>query len=97
MEIIGKLHFSLQTTPTADPPVFTLICIFTGDPDATVIWTRKENARFSAANGTTQTMTNMTSGTYSILTVMGRLQGKYKCRVENNVSNDAEVRDVTGE
>ena len=34
------LKFSLQITPTADPPVFTLTCVSTGGPATTVTWTR---------------------------------------------------------
>ena len=81
MEITGPLQFSLQTTPTADPPVFTLTCVSTGGPATTVTWTRDGAA---ATGDTSQTVTDMMTATYNnTLTVTGRLPGNYNCSVAN--------------
>ena len=79
MEINGPLQFSLQTTPTADPPVFTLTCGSTGGPATTVIWTRDGAA---ATGDTSQTV--MTATYVNTLTVTGREPGNYTCSVANN-------------
>ena len=80
--ITGPLQFSLQTTPTADPPVFTLTCVSTGGPATTVNWTRDGAA---ATGVTSQTVTNMMAATYNnTLTVTGREPGNYLCSVANN-------------
>ena len=79
--ITGSLQFSLQTTPTADPPVFTLTCVSTGGPATTVNWTRDGGP---VAGVTSQTVTNMMAATYNnTLTVTGREPGNYSCSVAN--------------
>ena len=78
----GSLQFSLQTTPTADPPVFTLTCVSTGGPATTVTWTRDEAA---ATGVTSQTVVDQVTITYhSTLTVTGREPGYYTCNATNN-------------
>ena len=79
--ITVPIQFHLQTTPTADPPVFTLTCVSTGGPATTVTWTRNGAA---ATGVTSQIVVNMTSITYnSTLTVTGREPGNYTCSVAN--------------
>ena len=81
VEITGPLQFCLQTTPTADPPVFTLTCVSTGGPATTVTWIRDGAA---ATGVTSQTVTDMMTATYNnTLTVTGRLPGNYTCSVTN--------------
>ena len=81
VEIIGLLQFSLQTTPTADPPVFTLTCVSAGGPATAVNWTQD---RAAATGVTSQTVVDQEAITYhSILTVTGRLPGNYTCSVAN--------------
>ena len=82
VEITSTLQFSLQTTPTADPPVFTLTCVSTGGPATTVTWTRD---RAAATGVTSQTVVDQEAITYhSILTVTGREPGNYTCSVTND-------------
>ena len=85
MEITGPFQFSLQTTPPADPPVFTLTCVSTGGPATTVNWTRDGAAvPYDANHVLTQTVTYQHTATYSnVLTVTGRLPGNYTCSVAN--------------
>ena len=91
VSIAEPLQFSLQSAPTADPPVFTLTCISTGGPATTVTWTRdgavvSYNKYFLHA----QTVTNSADSTYSsVLTVTGREPGKYQCTVTNARGNDS--------
>ena len=81
LEITGSLQFSLQTTPTADPPVFTLTCVSTGGPATTVNWTRDGGP---VAGITSQTVINLITATYhNTLTVTGREPGNYMCSVAN--------------
>ena len=78
---VDPLQFSLQTTPTADPPVFTLTCISTGGPATTVNWTRDGAA---ATGVTSQTVVDQEAITYhNTLTVTGREPGSYTCSVAN--------------
>ena len=78
---VDPLQFSLQTTPTADPPVFTLTCISTGGPATTVNWTRDGAA---ATGVTSQTVVDQEAITYhNTLTVTGREPGNYTCSVAN--------------
>ena len=82
VEITGPLQFSLQTTLTADPPVFTLTCVSTGGPATTVTWTRDGAAMTGI---TSQNVTNLMTATYhNTLTVTGREPGNYTCSVTNN-------------
>ena len=85
VEITGPLQFSLQTTPTADPPVFTLTCVSTGGPATTVTWTRNGAILSNDANHVfTKTVTDQLTATYSnVLTVTGREPGSYQCSVAN--------------
>ena len=85
VEITHPLQFSLQTTPTADPPVFTLTCVSTGGPATTVTWTRDGAAVSYDANYVfTKTVTDQVTATYSnVLTVTGREPGSYTCSVAN--------------
>ena len=85
VEITGPLQFYLQTTPTADPPVFTLTCVSTGGPATTVTWTRDGNNVSNDANHVfTKTVTDQLTATYSnVLTVIGREPGSYTCSVAN--------------
>ena len=81
VEINGPLQFSLQTTLTADPPVFTLTCVSTGGPATTVTWTRDGAAATGVAS---QNVTSTLAATYvNTLTVTGRLPGNYTCSVTN--------------
>ena len=83
--ITGPLQFSLQTTPTADPPVFTLTCVSTGGPATTVTWTRDAAIVSNDANHVfTKTVTNQLTATYAnTLTVTGREPGNYTYSVAN--------------
>ena len=85
VETTGPLQFSLQTTPTAEPPVFTLTCVSTGGPATTVTWTRDGAAVSNDANYVfTKTVTNQVTATYSnVLIVTGREPGSYQCSVAN--------------
>ena len=85
VKINGTLQFRLQTTPTADPPVFTLTCISTGGPATTVNW--KLNGvivSYDPNHKFTKTVTDQLNATYSnVLTVTGREPGNYMCSVAN--------------
>ena len=85
VEITDPLEFSLQTTPPADPPVFTLTCVSTGGPATTVTWTRDGAVVSNEANHMfTKTVTNQLTATYhNTLTVTGREPGSYTCSVAN--------------
>ena len=85
VEITGLLQFSLQTTPPADPPVFTLTCVSTGGPATTVTWTRDGAIVSNDANHVfTKTVTDQPTATYhNTLTVTGREPGSYTCSVDN--------------
>ena len=85
METTGTLQFSLQTTLTADPPVFTLNCVSTGGPATTVTWTQDGAILSNDANHAfTKTVTDQLTATYSnVLTVTGREPGSYTCSVAN--------------
>ena len=81
VEITGPLQFYLQTTPTADLPVFTLTCVSTGGPATIVTWTRDGAA---ATGVTSQTVVDQLAITYhNTLTVTGREPGNYTCSVAN--------------
>ena len=84
--VASPLQFSLQTTPTADPPVFTLTCVSTGGPATTVTWTRDGAIVSNDANHVfTKTVTDQLTANYSnTLTVTGREPGNYTCSVANN-------------
>ena len=93
--ITGPLQFSLQTTPTADPPVFTLTCVSTGGPSTTVTWTRDGDVLSEGISP--QTVTSMMTATYTnTLTVTGRLPGMYKCRIQNVRGVASEALTVAG-
>ena len=83
--ITGPLQFSLQTTPLASPPVFTLTCVSIGGPATTVTWTRDGAIVSNDINHVfTKTVTNqLTSTYYNTLTVTGREPGNYTCSVAN--------------
>ena len=83
--ITNPLEFNLTSNITADLPVFTLTCIYTGDPAANVTWTRDGAAVSSDTSHTlTPTETDDITATYSnVLTVTGRLPGNYTCSVAN--------------
>ena len=85
VEITGPLQFSVQTMPTADPPVFTLTCVSTGGPATTVTWTRDGDAvSYDANHVFTKTVIDHLTPTYSnVLTVTGREPGSYQCNVTN--------------
>ena len=85
METTGSLQFHLQTTPTADPSVFTLTCVSTGGPATTVTWTRDGAILSNDANHVfSKTVTNQLTATYNnVLTVIGREPGNYTCSVAN--------------
>ena len=89
----GPLQFSLQTTPTADPPVFTLTCVSTGGPATTVNWTRDGAA---ATGVTSQTVVDQEAITYNnTLTVTGRLLGDYQCSVANDRTAQPAIASLT--
>ena len=83
--ITGPLQFSLQTTPLANPTVFTLTCVSTGGPATTVTWTRDGAIVSNDANHVfTKTVTDQLTSTYcNTLTVTGREPGNYTCSVAN--------------
>ena len=83
---IHPLQFSLTSTVTADPPVFTLICVSTDGPATTVTWTRDgNNVSYDPTHELTQTVTDQTNIIYSnVLTVTGRESGNYQCSVTND-------------
>ena len=81
VNITEPLQFSLQSAPTADPPVFTLTCISTGGPATTITWTRDGVV---ATGITSQTVVDQQTATYhNTLTVTGKLPGNYQCNVTN--------------
>ena len=85
--ITEPLQFSLQSAPTADPPVFTLTCTSTGGPATNVIWTRDGAiVSYDDSHVLTQTVTGANTTTISyenVLTVTGREPGSYQCTVAN--------------
>ena len=85
VKINGTIQFSLQTTPTADPLVFTLICVSTAGPAMTVNW--KQNGvivLYDSNHEFIKTVTDQLNATYSnMLTVTGREPGNYTCSVAN--------------
>ena len=90
LKITEPLQFSLQSAPTADPPVFTLTCISTGGPATTVTWTRDGATVSYDADQLTQTVTETSATAFSyenVLTVTGREPGNYQCTVTNNRSS----------
>ena len=92
--ISGPIKFSLNSSLTTDPLVFTLACISTGGPATTVTWTR---GRVPATGATSQTVTDMATATYSNkLTVTGRLPGNYVCTVTNSRSTAVKLLLVEG-
>ena len=94
MTITDPVQFSLKTTFTADPPVFTLTCVSTGGPTTTVTWTRDGAA---ATGVTSQTVTSSLTATYvNTLTVTGRLPGNYQCSVTNDRSTAVRALTVQG-
>ena len=84
--IPGEITFQLDTNPTTDPPVFTLICTSTGGPATTVSW-RKDGEVLIDCNSysiTSQILLDTETATYNqTLMVTGRLEGEYQCSVSN--------------
>ena len=85
VRITDPLQFSLQTTPTADPPVFTLTCVSTSGPATTVTWTRDGTAvPYDFDHVHSQTVADQHSLIYiNVLTVTGNEPGNYLCSVTN--------------
>ena len=84
--VASPLQFTLQTTASADPPVFTLTCVSTGGPATIVTWTRDgNNVPYDATHELTQTVTDQFNIVYSnVLTVTGSESGIYTCSVTND-------------
>ena len=86
VKINGTIQFSLQTTASADPPVFTLTCVSTAGPATTVNW--KQNGvivLYDSNHEFIKTVTDQLNATYSnVLTVTGREPGNYTCSVAND-------------
>ena len=79
--INDSLQFSLQTTPTTNPLVFTLTCISTGGPASTISWTQNGVAIIGV---TSQIVVDLDPIIYNnTLTVTGRWPGNYTCSVAN--------------
>ena len=97
VRITNPLEFNLTSNITADLPVVTLTCVYTGDPATNVTWTRDGAAVPSDVNHTlTQTVTDDLTATYSnVLTVSGRLPGNYTCSVTNDRTAQSAAASLT--
>ena len=85
-----SLQFQLTSELNATTPTFTLTCTSAGGPATTVSWTvnNRTVTEDSAHNITSQILTNAVTATYHhTLTVTGRLEGQYECRVSNRKSS----------
>ena len=83
-------QFQLTSELNATTPTFTLTCTSTGGPVTIVSWTVNNHTvtEDSAHNITSQILTDPEKATYThTLTVIGRLEGQYECRVSNRESS----------
>ena len=95
---VMPLQFELTSELNATTPTFTLTCTSTGGPATTVTWmvnnctvTEDENHHI------TSQVTEAVNATYThTLTVTGRLEGEYECRVSNYKSSDSKNLTVVG-
>ena len=97
--VVSSKQFQLTSGPNATTPTFTLTCTSTGGPATTVSWTVNNHTvtEDSAHNITSQILTDPESATYThTLTVTGRLEGRYECRVSNRESSASGYLMVVG-
>ena len=83
---VTSLQFQLTSELTAPTPTFTLTCTSTGGPATTVSWTVNSHRVTEDKDHhiTSQILTDPLTATYNhTLTVTGRLEGEYECRVSN--------------
>ena len=83
MTLSGDMTFSLNSTNQ-----FTLTCISTGGPATTVTWTRDSTTLTEGNDNLIDTVVhNKTTGrSIHTLLVTGRVEGVYRCSVNNSVS-----------
>ena len=83
MTLSGDMTFSLNSTNQ-----FTLTCISTGGPATTVTWTR-DSTTVTEGNDNmidTEVDDRITGQSIHTLLVNGRIEGIYRCAVNNSVS-----------
>ena len=68
---------------------FTLTCNSTGGPATTVSWTRNNITVITEGNGNTINTEVVYGVSTNTLLVRERVEGLYKCTVENEVSNQS--------
>ena len=90
--MLGTLHiedaiaFTVDSDVNGASPQFTLTCISTGGPATTVTWTRDMEV---VTEGNETILVNGMRAEYNhTLTVIGRLEGHYKCTVDNEASSE---------
>ena len=81
-----RLIFQPHFDPNGGMPQFTLTCISTGGPAATVTWTRDSEI---VSGGMTVLDSAVTVQYTHTLTVTGRLGGQYQCTMTNNKPSEA--------
>ena len=79
----GGMIFSLNSTNQ-----FTLTCISTGGPATTVTWTRDSTTVTEGTDNVIDTVIDdrVTGHSTHTLLVSGRIEGVYRCLVNNSVS-----------
>ena len=95
VKLSGDMIFSLNSNNQ-----FTLTCISTGGPATTVTWTRDSTTVTEGNDNVIDTVVNnrTTGRSIHILLVTGRVEGVYRCSVNNSVSTGSSSQlNVTGE
>ena len=91
ISLSGSISFTLDSDDH-----FTLTCISTGGPPTTVTWT-KDSITVTQVVETHFNTDGVTATFMHTLLVTGRLEGYYKCIVNNEVSNESSAGlNVTG-
>ena len=89
------MSFTLDSKASDSRLIFTLTCISTGGPAATITWTRGSD---TVTEGTETVFDDPVTAQYThTLTVTGKLGGLYTCTVANDKpSNDSAQLNVQG-
>ena len=86
LRIEVDITFTVDSDVNGDSPQFTLTCVSTGGPATTVTWTRDMEV---VTEGNETILVNGMRAEYNhTLTVIGRLEGHYKCTVDNEASSE---------
>ena len=94
VKLSGDMIFSLNSNNQ-----FTLTCISTGGPATTVTWTRDSTTVTEGNDNVINTVVDnrITGQSIHILLVTGRVEGVYRCSVNNSVSTGSSLQlNVTG-